>query len=44
VPIPVGRELPKVAKPESTPASKPEAKPAPAAADAKSDTAQAKKQ
>jgi hypothetical protein len=42
VPIPVGRELPKVAKPESTPASKPEAKPA--AADAKSDTAQAKKQ
>ena len=42
VPIPIGRELPKVAKPESTPASKPEAKPAPA--DAKSDTAQAKKQ
>jgi hypothetical protein len=43
VPIPVGRELPKVAKPESTPASKPETKAAPAA-DAKSDTAQAKKQ
>jgi hypothetical protein len=41
VPIPVGRELPRVAKPDSPPASKPEAKPA---AESKADTAQAKKQ
>jgi hypothetical protein len=47
VPIPVGRELPKISKPDS----KPENKPAPkveskteAKADTKADTAQVKKQ